>query len=133
MRRSKRKRLTGFEKKVLKCVAKIPLGEVRSYKWVAKKIGKPNAFRAVGRVLNKNPFPFFIPCHRVIKSNQDIGGYSLGKNLKKELLELEKAIKKSLFTPHHQRATGVNLQMKRKIFRRVMSKSHLALSRKGRG
>ena len=114
MRRLKKKRFTDFEKKVLKCVAKIPLGEVRSYKWVAKKIGKPNAFRAVGRVLNKNPFPFFIPCHRVIKSDQGIGGYSLGKDLKKELLELEKSIKKSLFITHYQKATGINPQMKRK-------------------
>ena len=87
---------TDFEKKVLRCVMSIPLGEVRSYKWIAKKIGKPKAFRAVGRALSKNPFPFFIPCHRVVKNSRDIGGYSLGRKLKQELLRFEKKIKENL-------------------------------------
>lgn len=84
---------TDFEKKVLRCIMSIPLGRTRTYKWVAKKIRKPKAFRAVGRVLRKNPFPFLIPCHRVVKSNKELGGYSLGKALKKKLLELEKKIR----------------------------------------
>ena len=58
--------MTDFEKKVLKIVSKIPLGETRSYKWVAIKAGKPKAYRAVANALHKNPFPVFIPCHRVI-------------------------------------------------------------------
>ncbi len=85
--------MTDFEKKVLKVVVTIPLGQVRSYKWVAQRIGKPKAYRAVANALNKNPYPFFIPCHRVIRSSKELGGYSLGKGLKGNLINLEKKIK----------------------------------------
>ncbi len=88
--------MTDFEKKVLKEVLRIPLGEVRSYKWIAKKVGYPKAYRAVANVLKKNPYPLVVPCHRVIKSNGKLGGYSLGDNLKKELINLEKKIKNML-------------------------------------
>jgi len=82
-----------FEKKVLRVVAEIPVGEVRSYKWVAKEAGRPKAYRAVANTLKKNPYPLFIPCHRVIQSSKKLGGYSLGTQLKKELINLEKKIK----------------------------------------
>lgn len=85
-------KFTKFEKKVLKIVSTIPIGQTRSYKWVAKKIGKPKAVRAVGQVLKKNPFPLLIPCHRVIKNNGSVGGYSLGLDIKRRLLTLEKNI-----------------------------------------
>ncbi|UCC95136.1 MAG: MGMT family protein [Candidatus Omnitrophota bacterium] len=85
--------MTEFEKKVLRVVLQIPLGEVRSYKWVAQRAGEPRAWRAVANILRKNPFPLLIPCHRVIKSSQKIGGYSLGTQLKKKLIKLEKKIK----------------------------------------
>ncbi len=85
--------MTDFEKLVLKTVSKIPLGELRSYKWVAKKIGKPCAYRAVANALAKNPYPLFIPCHRVIKSSKELGGYSLGRNLKEKLIKLEKKMR----------------------------------------
>lgn len=88
--------MTEFEKKVLKEVLKIPLGEVRTYRWIAQKIGAPGAVRAVANALAKNPYPLFIPCHRVIKSDGKPGGYSLGKRLKKELINLEKKIKNML-------------------------------------
>ena len=52
------------------------MGEVRTYKWVADKAGSPRAYRAVGQALAKNPYPKYIPCHRVICSNGSIGGYS---------------------------------------------------------
>ncbi|MCM8824264.1 MAG: MGMT family protein [Candidatus Omnitrophica bacterium] len=84
---------TAFEKRVLKEVLKIPLGKVRTYKWIAKRIGKPKAVRAVANVLRKNPYTLFIPCHRVIRSDGKIGGYSLGKGVKVKLIELEKKIK----------------------------------------
>ncbi len=82
-----------FEKKVLSIVSAIPVGEVRTYKWVAKKAGRPNAYRAVANALKKNPYPLFIPCHRVIKSSQEPGGYSLGVSLKKDLINLEQKIR----------------------------------------
>lgn len=81
---------TLFERKVYKEVRTIPFGEVRTYKEIAQRITHPGAYRAVGQALRKNPFPFIIPCHRVIKSNGDIGGYVYGKIAKKELLQLEK-------------------------------------------
>jgi len=85
--------MTEFEKKVLKVTAKIPLGQVRSYKWVAKKAGRPKAFRAVANALRKNPYTIIIPCHRVVKSSGELGGYSRGKKLKAALIKLEKKIK----------------------------------------
>ena len=88
--------LTQFQLKVLKEVSRIPLGEVRSYKWLAKKLGKPAAVRAVGTALKKNPFPVISPCHRIIKSDGNIGGYSGGSNKKKLLLELERELVKIL-------------------------------------
>jgi methylated-DNA-[protein]-cysteine S-methyltransferase len=84
--------MTSFAKKVYKAVLSIPLGETRSYKWVAKKIGSPKASRAVGQALNKNPYPLIIPCHRVVKNDHRIGGYALGVSNKEVLLELEKRI-----------------------------------------
>lgn len=83
------KRLTSFQRDVLLIVSKIPKGQVRSYKWVAKKIGHPSAFRAVGQVLRRNPSPFIIPCHRVVKNDYRLGGFIFGKNAKMELLSNE--------------------------------------------
>lgn len=83
--------LTGtlFEQKVWKALKTIPYGETRSYAWLAKKIGHPQAVRAVGGANGKNCLPIVIPCHRVIKSDGQLGGYSGGIELKKKLLELE--------------------------------------------
>ncbi len=85
--------MTDFEKKVLGVVSRIPLGQLRSYKWVARKVGRPKAYRAVANALAKNPYPLFIPCHRVIKSSKELGGYSLGRDLKEKLINLEKKIR----------------------------------------
>lgn len=90
------KKLTPFTKKVYKVVLDIPLGEVRSYKWVARKAGKPNAARAVGQALKQNPWPLIIPCHRVIASGGEPGGYSRGKKRKIALLNLEKQIRQDM-------------------------------------
>lgn len=86
-------KLTPFEKKVLKVTLEIPLGETRTYAWVAKRIGKPKAVRAVGQALRKNPYPLMIPCHRVIKSDGSLGKYA-GKDdgRKKKLLDIERKI-----------------------------------------
>lgn len=86
--------MTSFTKKVYKTVLGIPLGQVRTYKWVAAKAGRPKASRAVGQVLKRNPYPLIIPCHRVIRANGGIGGYSGGLQEKKMLLELERQIKR---------------------------------------
>lgn len=88
--------MTSFTIKVYKAVLSIPLGEVRSYKWVAKKAGSPRAFRAVGQVLKRNPYPLIIPCHRVVESGGKLGGYSAGKKRKTVLLNLERQIRKMM-------------------------------------
>ena len=82
---------TKFQIKVWKEIQKIPHGETRSYKDLALAIGSPNAARAVANACGKNPFPVAIPCHRVIKSDGSIGGYSGigGIKRKKELLAQE--------------------------------------------
>lgn len=89
-------KVTPFTKKVYRVVLTIPIGEVRTYKWVAEKIGHPKAYRAVGQALKRNPYPLIIPCHRVIKSNTELGGYSRGKKVKKMLLDLERQIKEMM-------------------------------------
>ena len=88
--------MTLFAAKVYKAVLSIPLGQVRSYKWVAQKAGSAAAARAVGQVLKRNPYPLIIPCHRVIRSDNKIGGYAFGLKQKKFLLRLEKEIAKCL-------------------------------------
>lgn len=87
--------ITSFERDVYMACLSIPFGQTRSYKWLAKKIGRPNAARAVGQALRKNPLPLLIPCHRVVSSKPDcLGGFSLGMDLKKKLLNIEKKLSK---------------------------------------
>jgi methylated-DNA-[protein]-cysteine S-methyltransferase len=83
------KRLTSFQKKVYTVVKKIPRGQVRTYAWVAQKIKKPKAVRAIGTALKKNPFTIIVPCHRVVHSDGSLGEYALGRDLKRKLLEIE--------------------------------------------
>lgn len=81
--------MTAFERKVYMAVLRIPAGETRSYGWVAARIGKPRASRAVGNALNKNPFIGMVPCHRVIRSDGSIGGFERGARQKRILLRRE--------------------------------------------
>lgn len=78
-----------FERAVLRKALEIPRGEVRTYAWVAREIGRPRATRAVGRALGRNPIPFIIPCHRVIGGGGSLTGYAFGVPLKRRVLELE--------------------------------------------
>ena len=70
--------LTPFEQAVLRKTREIPRGEVRPYGWVAREIGRPAAVRAVGTALANNPIPYFIPCHRVVRMDGQIGNYGGG-------------------------------------------------------
>ncbi len=82
---------TNFQKKVLQIVKEIPYGEIRSYKEAAEAAGYPRAYRAVGNTMRNNPLPLIIPCHRVIKSDGGLGGFS-GKEgiaLKRKMIDLE--------------------------------------------
>ena len=67
---------TNFQRTVWKEISKIPFGETRTYKDLAIAIGKPNSSRAVANACGKNPYPVIIPCHRVIRSDGKLGGYS---------------------------------------------------------
>jgi methylated-DNA-[protein]-cysteine S-methyltransferase len=82
-----------FKEKIYKVVKTIPQGKVMTYKEVAKKIGHPKAYRAVGNILNKNIDPL-VPCHRVIRSDGKIGGYRDGNVSKVRRLTEEGYIKK---------------------------------------
>ena len=80
-----------FQKLVWKEIEKIPYGKTKSYKDIAIQIGNPKSSRAVANACGKNPLPIIRPCHRVICSNGEIGGYSAngGVKLKKALLKIE--------------------------------------------
>ena len=77
---------TNFQIKVWKEIEKIPKGETKSYKEIAIAIGRPKSSRAVANACGKNPYPIEIPCHRVIRSNGEIGGYSAGGSKVKKIL-----------------------------------------------
>lgn len=81
--------LSEFERAVLMKALEIPKGEVRPYAWVAREIGRPGAVRAVGSALAGNPVPLLIPCHRVVRSDGEIGRYALGDDAKRTLLREE--------------------------------------------
>ena len=81
---------TEFQKKVWNELLKIPYGETVSYKDIAINTGNPKACRAVGMANHNNPILIIVPCHRVINENKKVGGYALGLDLKRRLLELEK-------------------------------------------
>lgn len=80
---------TDFQQVVWNATRSIPYGEVRSYAWVAKRIGRPGACRAVGGALARNRFPIIVPCHRVVASDGSLGGFGAGLGLKKHLLDME--------------------------------------------
>lgn len=81
--------LPAFTRAVLRLTARIPYGRVRSYRWIAGRLGKPGASRAVGNALARNPIPIIIPCHRVVRSDGQLGGFALGLSWKRRLLKLE--------------------------------------------
>ena len=83
---------TPFQQKVWKKLLTIPYGTTRSYKWLAQSIKNPNSARAVGNANGQNPLSIIIPCHRVVRENGELGGYTGGIKIKRYLLALEKAI-----------------------------------------
>jgi methylated-DNA-[protein]-cysteine S-methyltransferase len=86
-------RLTrGFRREVLRATAQIPYGETRSYRQVATRAGSPAAVRAAGTALATNPLPILLPCHRVLRSDGQLGAYRGGADAKAQLLALERRI-----------------------------------------
>ena len=84
-------KLTSFQWQVLRATLTIPFGETRSYAWIARQIGNPQAVRAVGQALRCNPYPLLMSCHRVVKEDGTSGGYAgvADSARKKKLLTLE--------------------------------------------
>ncbi len=81
-----------FTKKILRAACSVPYGEVRTYKWIAEKAGGGDKARAAGNALNKNKLPIIVPCHRIVKSGGEPGGFSSGIGWKIKLLRIEKSI-----------------------------------------
>ncbi len=81
--------LSPFERDVLTTLRRIPRGEVRPYGWLAREVGRPRAVRAVGNALARNPVPLILPCHRVVPTTGEVGGYRFGSALKRAVLERE--------------------------------------------
>ena len=81
--------LPAFHREVLRELALVPYGEVMTYGALAAKVGKPNAARAVGGAMNRNPIPIVLPCHRVVGANGKLVGYAGGLDRKELLLRLE--------------------------------------------
>jgi len=81
-----------FSRQVLMRLAKVPHGQLTTYGALAKAAGRPRAARAVGTVMNRNPIPIVLPCHRVVGSNGSLVGYGGGLDRKRLLLSLEGAL-----------------------------------------
>lgn len=86
---------TDFQVAVYEATMRIPYGHVWTYKDIAKAIERPNAQRAVGGALNKNPLSLIVPCHRVVGTNGNLVGFGSGLPVKKALLELEGTFERS--------------------------------------
>ena len=80
---------TAFLRAVWEATRGIPRGETRSYSWVAGRVGRPRASRAVGQAMARNPVPIVVPCHRVVNNDGGLGGFGGGLEMKRRLLELE--------------------------------------------
>lgn len=78
-----------FERRVLRKAAEIHPGSARPYAWIAREIGAADATRAVGNALGRNPVPLLVPCHRIVRSDNSVGGYVFGTDAKRALLERE--------------------------------------------
>jgi len=78
-----------LEQKIYKKLLQVPKGQVTTYGELAKAVGLENGQRAIGKIMNKNPYPVIIPCHRVVMSTGKIGGYAYGEKIKSNMLTKE--------------------------------------------
>jgi methylated-DNA-[protein]-cysteine S-methyltransferase len=85
-------RVAEFNEAVLHELARVPYGRLETYGGLAAKVGRPKAARAVGTVMNRNPIPIVLPCHRIVGANGSLTGYAGGLDIKRQLLELEGAM-----------------------------------------
>ena len=78
-----------LDEKIYKKLLQVPKGQITTYGELAKAVGLKNGQRTVGKMMNKNPYPVIIPCHRVVMSTGKIGGYAYGENVKTKMLNDE--------------------------------------------
>lgn len=78
-----------LEDKVYKKLLEVPSGKVTTYGELAKAVGLKNGQRIIGKIMNKNPYPVIVPCHRVVKSDGNVGGYAWGEKVKTNMLTKE--------------------------------------------
>ncbi len=78
-----------LDKEIYKKLLEVPEGKITTYGELAKAVGFTNGQRAIGRIMNKNPYPVIIPCHRVVKSDGKVGGYAYGEEIKIKMLKKE--------------------------------------------
>ena len=96
-----------LDKKIYKKLLEVPKGKITTYGELAKAVGLKNGQRAVGKIMNKNPYPVIIPCHRVVKSDGKVGGYAYGEEIKSDMLTREGIVIKN----------GKILNLENKIYR----------------
>jgi len=96
-----------LDKKIYKKLLEVPKGKITTYSELAKAAGLKNGQRAVGKIMNKNPYPVIIPCHRVVKSDGKVGGYAYGEEIKSDMLTREGIVIKN----------GKILDLENKIYR----------------
>lgn len=80
---------TIFQRQVWRALLRVPYGKLRSYQWIAARVGGPQYARAVGNAVGANPIPIVIPCHRIVAQDARLGGFSGGLSVKRKLLSLE--------------------------------------------
>ena len=80
---------TSFQRQVWRTLQRIPYGKLRSYQWIALRVGGPHYARAVGNAVGANPLPIVIPCRRIVAHDASLGGFSGGLAMKRKLLSLE--------------------------------------------
>jgi O-6-methylguanine DNA methyltransferase len=84
---------TPFQRRVWRVLQRVPYGKLRSYQWIASRIGGRHYARAVGSAVGANPLPVVIPCHRIVAQDASLGGFSCGLPMKRKLLTLEGTIR----------------------------------------
>jgi len=78
-----------LEQKIYKKLLEVPKGQITTYGDLAKAVGLKNGQRLIGKIMNKNPYPVLVPCHRVVMSTGKLGGYVYGKHVKMKMLSDE--------------------------------------------
>jgi O-6-methylguanine DNA methyltransferase len=80
---------TSFQRQVWRTLQRVPYGKLRSYQWIAARVGGRHYARAVGNAVGANPLPIIVPCHRIVAHDASLGGFSGGLSIKRKLLSLE--------------------------------------------